>query len=59
MFDIADLTFSGVSNEDKQKYAGKIAEAGSFQGYKPRQYWVHVPGPIAVFRSQLILVYSI
>ncbi|KAJ7824724.1 Clavaminate synthase-like protein [Mycena olivaceomarginata] len=39
MFDIADIPFSGVSDEEKSLYRGKMKETGSFQGYKPRQYW--------------------
>ncbi|PFH51141.1 hypothetical protein AMATHDRAFT_59632 [Amanita thiersii Skay4041] len=39
MFDITDVPFSQVTDEEKQKYAGKIKETGSFQGYKLRQYW--------------------
>ncbi|KNZ75784.1 UPF0676 protein [Termitomyces sp. J132] len=38
MFDIAELPFT-VSEEEKQKYVAKIQEAGSYQGYKPRQFW--------------------
>jgi hypothetical protein len=40
MFDIADIPFSGVSDEEKSSYSGKMKETGSYQGYKPRQYWV-------------------
>ncbi|KAJ7820017.1 Clavaminate synthase-like protein [Mycena olivaceomarginata] len=39
MFDIADIPFSGVSDEEKSSYSGKMKETGSYQGYKPRQYW--------------------
>ncbi|KAJ7059259.1 Clavaminate synthase-like protein [Mycena amicta] len=39
MFDIADITFSAVDPEEKQVYEGKMKEVGSYQGYKPRQYW--------------------
>ncbi|KAJ7092790.1 hypothetical protein B0H15DRAFT_162501 [Mycena belliarum] len=39
MFDIADVPFSGVDPEEKHVYAGRMKEAGSYQGYKPRQYW--------------------
>ncbi|KNZ76521.1 UPF0676 protein, partial [Termitomyces sp. J132] len=38
MFDIAELPFT-ISEEEKQKYVAKIQESGSFQGYKPRQFW--------------------
>lgn len=40
IFDIADVPFAQVSDEEKQKYAGKMLEVGSYQGYKLRQYWV-------------------
>ena len=40
MFDVADVAFSAVSEEEKQKYAGKMLETGSYQGYKLRRYWV-------------------
>ena len=40
MFDIANVPFSQVSDEEKQAYLGKIKETGTFQGYKPRNYWV-------------------
>ncbi|EGO01206.1 hypothetical protein SERLA73DRAFT_105822 [Serpula lacrymans var. lacrymans S7.3] len=39
MFDIAEVPFSGVSNEEKQPYTHNIKESGSFQGYKRRSYW--------------------
>ncbi|KAJ7243622.1 hypothetical protein B0H12DRAFT_1022917 [Mycena haematopus] len=39
MFDIADVPFSCVDPEEKRLYTAKIKETGSFQGYKPRQYW--------------------
>ncbi|KAF7366837.1 hypothetical protein MSAN_00942200 [Mycena sanguinolenta] len=39
MFDIADVPFSCVGPEEKQLYTANIKETGSFQGYKPRQYW--------------------
>ncbi|KAI0689339.1 hypothetical protein BC835DRAFT_1407866 [Cytidiella melzeri] len=45
IFDIADFTFSQVSDKEKQEYQGNILETGSFQGYKPRQYW-HVDGGV-------------
>ena len=40
IFDIADIPFTQVSEEEKKKYAGKIREEGSYQGYKLRQFWV-------------------
>ncbi|KAJ7581201.1 Clavaminate synthase-like protein [Mycena floridula] len=39
IFDIADIPFSGVSDEEKIKYAGQMKQTGSYQGYKSRQYW--------------------
>ncbi|KZV83770.1 Clavaminate synthase-like protein [Exidia glandulosa HHB12029] len=39
IFDIADVAFSGVSPQDKETYVAKMKENGSYQGYKPRQYW--------------------
>ena len=40
MFDIANVPFSQVGDEEKQAYAGNIKETGTFQGYKLRNYWV-------------------
>ncbi|KAJ7766299.1 Clavaminate synthase-like protein [Mycena maculata] len=39
MFDIADVPFSGVSSEEKHTYTARMKDTGSYQGYKPRQYW--------------------
>ncbi|KAJ7206475.1 Clavaminate synthase-like protein [Mycena pura] len=39
MFDITDIPFSCVTPEDKHIYTAKMKEVGSYQGYKPRQYW--------------------
>ncbi|KAJ7835315.1 hypothetical protein B0H13DRAFT_2240094 [Mycena leptocephala] len=39
MFDVADVPFSCVDSEEKQLYTANIEETGSYQGYKPRQYW--------------------
>ncbi|KAF9224836.1 Clavaminate synthase-like protein [Gyrodon lividus] len=49
MFDIADIPFAGVSDEEKQVYAGTMKQSGSYQGYKLRQYW-HIDNGI---RDQL------
>ncbi|KAG6917877.1 hypothetical protein DXG01_000647 [Tephrocybe rancida] len=38
IFDIAEIPFT-VSDQEKQKYVGKMKETGSYQGYKLRQYW--------------------
>ncbi|KIP02802.1 hypothetical protein PHLGIDRAFT_130532 [Phlebiopsis gigantea 11061_1 CR5-6] len=45
IFDIADVPFSQVSDEEKQKYAGKMREVGTYQGYKLRKYW-HINGGV-------------
>jgi len=39
VFDVADVPFSQVSDEEKRQYAGNIKATGSYQGYKLRQYW--------------------
>ena len=40
VFDIANVPFEQVSDDEKIKYMGKMLETGSYQGYKLRQYWV-------------------
>ncbi|GBE83380.1 predicted protein [Sparassis crispa] len=44
-FDIADVPFSLVSDEEKRTYAGNIKATGSYQGYKLRNYW-HIDGGV-------------
>ncbi|CCM03603.1 uncharacterized protein FIBRA_05741 [Fibroporia radiculosa] len=39
IFDVADVPFSLVSNEEKRTYAANIKATGSYLGYKLRQYW--------------------
>ncbi|KAJ3793878.1 Clavaminate synthase-like protein [Lentinula aff. detonsa] len=39
MFDIADVPFSQVGDQEKEKYLASMKQAGSFQGYKLRQFW--------------------
>ncbi|THH28315.1 hypothetical protein EUX98_g5880 [Antrodiella citrinella] len=39
VFDIANIPLAQVSDEEKMKYDGKMQQTGSYQGYKPRQYW--------------------
>ncbi|KAI0783196.1 Clavaminate synthase-like protein [Abortiporus biennis] len=39
IFDIADVPFSQVPEDEKKQYDGKMLETSSFQGYKLRQYW--------------------
>ena len=40
IFDIGDIAFSQVSEEEKRERVAKIAEDGSKIGYKMRQLWV-------------------
>ncbi|KAI0703872.1 Clavaminate synthase-like protein [Cerioporus squamosus] len=40
LVDIADVPFSRVSEEEQKQFMGKIKEAGSYRGYKPRQFWI-------------------
>lgn len=40
MFDIADVPFTQVEDEEKMKFTSKIAESGSYRGYKLRNLWV-------------------
>ncbi|KAH9834791.1 Clavaminate synthase-like protein [Rhodofomes roseus] len=39
MFDIGDVAFSQVSDQEKKAYEGNVKELGTYQGYKLRQYW--------------------
>ncbi|KAL4245870.1 iron/ascorbate-dependent oxidoreductase family protein [Abortiporus biennis] len=39
IFDIADVPFSQVSDEEKKEYEADILGTASYQGYKLRQYW--------------------
>ncbi|KAJ7100466.1 hypothetical protein C8R44DRAFT_843440 [Mycena epipterygia] len=38
-FDLAQLSFDGVSIEEKGRHRAPIAEEGSFMGYKLQNYW--------------------
>ena len=40
IFDIADVPFTGVSDEEKRVYAAAIKETGSYRGYKFPGYFV-------------------
>ncbi|KZT63607.1 Clavaminate synthase-like protein [Daedalea quercina L-15889] len=40
MFDIIDVAFSGVPEEEKSNYFADIKHGGSYQGYKPREYLI-------------------
>jgi isopenicillin N synthase-like dioxygenase len=39
MFDIANVPFSQVKEEERAPFTYNIREVGSLQGYKPRTYW--------------------
>ncbi|KAJ3711648.1 hypothetical protein DFJ43DRAFT_1044312 [Lentinula guzmanii] len=39
MFDIADVPFSQVGDQEKEKYLASMKQAGSYQGYKLRRFW--------------------
>ncbi|KAG6853338.1 hypothetical protein C0991_005165 [Blastosporella zonata] len=46
MFEIADIPFSKVSEDEKDKHLGQMKLTGSYLGgYKPRGYW-HVEGGV-------------
>ena len=47
MFDIADVAFSGVPEEEKRNYLANIKDGGSYQGYKLRELWVIAARPNA------------
>lgn len=40
MFDLSDYAVEHVSEEEKQKYMGRMRETGTYRGYKPRKFWV-------------------
>ena len=42
IFDIADVPFAQVPEDEKKQYAGDIKKTGSYRGYKLRQYWVRL-----------------
>ncbi|KAI0752458.1 Clavaminate synthase-like protein [Daedaleopsis nitida] len=39
IFDIADVPFAHVPEDEKKRYANDIKKTGSYRGYKLRQYW--------------------
>ncbi|KAH8077494.1 Clavaminate synthase-like protein [Cristinia sonorae] len=39
IFNVANVPLDQVSDEEKMKFDGKLQQTGSYQGYKPRQYW--------------------
>ncbi|OCH94655.1 Clavaminate synthase-like protein [Obba rivulosa] len=42
MFDIADVPFSQVPDDEKSSFQADIKANGSYQGYKLRQYWASI-----------------
>ncbi|KAI0089615.1 hypothetical protein BDY19DRAFT_113838 [Irpex rosettiformis] len=45
IFDIANVPFTQVPDDEKKEHVARMLEEGSYQGYKPRQYW-HVDGGV-------------
>ncbi|KZT63267.1 Clavaminate synthase-like protein [Daedalea quercina L-15889] len=46
MFDIANVAFDRVSEEEKQAYTTSFEQVGQYIGYKPRQQW-HIKGGVS------------
>lgn len=47
IFDIADIPFSQVPEEEMKRYVSDIKATGSYRGFKPRRIWVsavHIVG---------------
>lgn len=42
IFDIGDVLFSQVAEDEMKQFAGKVHEEGVYKGYKPRSLWVGV-----------------
>lgn len=40
IFDIADIPFSQVPEEEMKRYVSDIKATGSYRGFKPRRIWV-------------------
>lgn len=40
MFNLSNYASENVSDEEKQKYDGRMRETGTYRGYKLRQFWV-------------------
>ena len=49
IFDIANLPFEHVPEDEKKQLAGNIKQTGSYRGYKLRNYWVSSDAQFAVF----------
>ena len=52
MFDIAEVPFTQVPEEEKKLYADNIKANATYQGYKFRQVWVrpHPPALLCAFQ---------
>lgn len=42
IFDIADVTFSQVTDHEKRRFEGDIQNTGTYEGYKLQNYWVMI-----------------
>lgn len=42
IFDIADVPFTQVADDEKKKFSYDIKATGLYKGYKLRQYWVSI-----------------
>ena len=40
MFNLSNYASEYVSDEEKRQYEGHMREAGTYRGYKLRQFWV-------------------
>ena len=49
IFDIANVPFEHVPEDEKKQFAGDIKKTGSYRGYKLRNYWVSSDAQFAVF----------
>lgn len=41
MFNLSNYASECVSDEEKRQYEGHMREAGTYRGYKLRQFWVN------------------
>ena len=58
IFDIADVPFAQVPEDEKKRYAGDIKQTGSYRGYKLRQYWVRPSHTTVPHVTLLMLAFS-
>ncbi len=52
IFDIANVLFEHVPEDEKKQFAGDIKKTGSYRGYKLRNYWVSSLGTCNLWRSR-------